>query len=283
MNERLRTVLVLGRVSNLPTVWSNCLAAWLLGGGGQWSRFVWLCAGATLLYTGGMFLNDACDQQFDRQYRSERPIVSGRISARTVWVAAFLFLFSGWLLILPLGQTARLLAAGLAAVIVIYDVIHKQTVLAPLLMAACRFLLYLVAGAAAQGRIGPGLWWPAGALAFYIVGLSYLARGESTKPLAIRWPLPLLFVPLITALVSGPRQDRTFWMVLAGQGAWVLWCLWGTKSAVRVFLRQGVAGLLAGIVLVDWLAVTRLHSGLNLVFFSLFFLALVFQRVAPAT
>ena len=30
----LRTLLILGRVSNLPTVWSNCLAGWLLDGGG---------------------------------------------------------------------------------------------------------------------------------------------------------------------------------------------------------------------------------------------------------
>ena len=50
--RRLRVLLVVGRVSNLPTVWSNSLAAWLLGGGGAWGRFGLLCAGATLLYTG---------------------------------------------------------------------------------------------------------------------------------------------------------------------------------------------------------------------------------------
>ena len=33
---KLRTLLVLGRVSNLPTVWSNCFAGWLLAGGGLW-------------------------------------------------------------------------------------------------------------------------------------------------------------------------------------------------------------------------------------------------------
>ena len=65
----LRTLLVLGRVSNLPTVWTNCLAGWLLGGGGDWTRFAWLCAGATLVYVGGMFLNDAFDAEFDAQGR----------------------------------------------------------------------------------------------------------------------------------------------------------------------------------------------------------------------
>ena len=61
----MRTFLVLGRVSNVPTVWTNCLAGWLLAGGGEWTRFAWLCAGATLVYLGGMFLNDAFDAEFD--------------------------------------------------------------------------------------------------------------------------------------------------------------------------------------------------------------------------
>src|SRR5437899_1088645 len=65
----IRTLLVLGRISNLPTVWSNCLAAWLLAGGGPWSRFAILGTGASFLYTGGMFLNDAFDVEFDRKYR----------------------------------------------------------------------------------------------------------------------------------------------------------------------------------------------------------------------
>src|SRR5213594_1545943 len=34
-----RTLLILGRASNVPTVWSNCLAGWLLGGGGSIGRF----------------------------------------------------------------------------------------------------------------------------------------------------------------------------------------------------------------------------------------------------
>src|SRR5213075_1303788 len=80
----LRTFLILGRVSNLPTVWSNCLAGWWLGGGGNSGMLPFLFAGVTLLYLGGMFLNDAFDVEFDRQHREERPIPSGRISLATV-------------------------------------------------------------------------------------------------------------------------------------------------------------------------------------------------------
>ena len=55
LSEKLNAWLVLGRVSNLPTVWSNCLAGCWLGG---WNRPgpVLLLFGGTLLYTAGMFL-----------------------------------------------------------------------------------------------------------------------------------------------------------------------------------------------------------------------------------
>src|SRR5262245_63623198 len=90
--RQLRTLLILGRVSNLPTVWSNCLAGWILGGGGELFklplpdliRLAVLTAGATFLYVAGMYLNDAFDEQFDSQHRPERPIPSGAIRAATV-------------------------------------------------------------------------------------------------------------------------------------------------------------------------------------------------------
>ena len=66
MIAKCRTLLLLGRVSNLPTVWSNCLAGWLLGGGGEWWRLGLLSCGATSMYVGGMFLNDAFDAAFDK-------------------------------------------------------------------------------------------------------------------------------------------------------------------------------------------------------------------------
>ena len=54
-----RALLVLGRVSNLPTIWSNCLCGWLIGAGYMgiepidWRMIVWVGFGATALYLGG--------------------------------------------------------------------------------------------------------------------------------------------------------------------------------------------------------------------------------------
>src|SRR5580765_6736151 len=102
----LRTLLVLGRASNLPTVWSNCLAGWLLGGGGEAKTFALLCVGASFLYTGGMYLNDAVDARFDTQYRRERPIPSGTIQAQTVWLFSAGWLAAGMLILAMTGRTS---------------------------------------------------------------------------------------------------------------------------------------------------------------------------------
>ena len=101
----MRTWLVLGRISNLPTVWSNCLAGWWLGGGHQIHNLPLLLVGATCLYVGGMFLNDAFDANFDTQYRRERPIPSGAVSAALVWQTGFALLAFGVFCLFLLNRT----------------------------------------------------------------------------------------------------------------------------------------------------------------------------------
>ncbi len=189
---QLRTLLILGRVSNLPTVWSNCLAAWLLNSGQAWNNFYVLTFGATLLYIGGMFLNDAFDEGFDRQFRKERPIPSGQITTRAVWWIGSTLLLLGWLLLSLTGKSAAIISPLLVGAIILYDAVHKRTVFAPLLMAACRFLLYVVAASATMRAVSDVVVWRGLALAAYITGLSYLARSESAQGITRRWPLLLL-------------------------------------------------------------------------------------------
>lgn len=175
----LRTLLVLGRVSNLPTVWSNCLAGWLLGGGGDWWRFGLLCAGATCVYVGGMYLNDAFDTQFDQQHRSERPIPSGAISSSLVWRLGFTWLAAGVAALFLLGPVPAALTVGLSLSVLVYDAIHKIFAFSPVLMAACRFFLYLVAATATGNDLTGLAVWSALALAAYIVGLTHLAKKKA--------------------------------------------------------------------------------------------------------
>jgi hypothetical protein len=280
----LHTLLILGRVSNLPTVWSNCLAGWIISGAGELRRLLLVCGGATFLYVGGMFLNDAFDAEFDRQHRPERPIPSGAISASAVWRWGFAWLLLGLLLLYFVGKTAVFLGVTLALCIVVYDAIHKAVVLAPLLMAACRFLLILIASSAgADGIIGLS-YWTALVLASYIVGLSFLARKESAPSALQYWPCMLLLAPMVLAVVidRGPFQRRG--LILVGLLlCWVLYSLRFTYWSSQVNIGRSISGLLAGIVLVDLLATSGLFVTDNLAFVGLFALALLFQRFVPAT
>src|SRR3954463_7659749 len=173
--SRLRALLVLGRVSNLPTVWSNCLAGWWLGGRENSQTLPYLFTGATFLYVAGMFLNDAFDAEFDRQYRQERPIPSGAISQRAVWLWAFAWLMLGLACLAKCGRSTVLLGLILSVCILVYDATHKRIAFAPLVMGQCRLLLYLVAASAGADGINGWAVWCGLALAFYIIGLSYIA------------------------------------------------------------------------------------------------------------
>jgi len=81
----------LGRVSNLPTVWTNVMAAAVLARVPVASMGVVAVALAcSLFYVGGMFLNDAFDHEFDARVRPERPIPSGLVSAGVVFAVSTL-------------------------------------------------------------------------------------------------------------------------------------------------------------------------------------------------
>lgn len=280
----LRTLLVLGRVSNLPTVWTNCLAGWLLGGGGEWSRFAWLCAGATLVYVGGMFLNDAFDAEFDTQHRRERPIPSGAISRESVWLWSALLLAAGTGMLGWLGREPAILALQLLVCVVLYDAYHKSLDWSPVLMASCRFFLVLTAAAAGVRGVGGLAIWTAVVLGCYIVGLSYLARRESAPGLIRYWPLVFLAAPLVLAFIvnDGFFREKAL-LASAIVALWALRCLRPAFWQSPPDIGKTVSGLLAGICLVDLLSVADQPPQVSVAFLACFVLALVFQRFVPAT
>jgi hypothetical protein len=279
-----RTLLVLGRASNLPTVWSNCLAGWYLGGGGYMSGFVLLCLGATCLYTGGMFLNDAFDVEFDRQHRSERPIPSGAISLGEVWGFGVGWLVLGTVLLAFFGWPTAILTGLLVVSILVYDAVHKAIAFSPFLMALCRFFLFLTAASASDEGVTGLAIWTSLALALYIVGLSYVAKTESTRGPLRYWPCLLLVAPILLAYLVNQGEHRSRSLILSALlSIWILRNLWFTYWPGKRNISRTVSGLLAGIVLVDLLALAGGDIFVLLIFTLLFAAALLFQRFVPAT
>ncbi len=275
LNEKLCAWLVLGRVSNLPTVWSNCLAACWLGGWNRPGPVLLLFLGGTLLYTAGMFLNDLCDVEFDSEYRRERPIVSGALNRRAVFFATAGLFVLGIACFAMIQARSGWFALGLMLLIVAYDLTHKRIGLAPILMAGCRFLLYLTAASVGLNGITPRAFAFAIAIGIYVAALSYLARGESRKASASDGFWLLLIVPI---LFIGDFSVRAVLCCLP-----LILCIGWARNAARAQIRSAISLLLAGIVLVDLIAISTSSAPLIVVFLVLFGVTLLFQKYVPAS
>ena len=291
---RLGLYLRLGRVSNLPTVWSNCLAGIVLAGGTpQPLPLLLLMLALTLFYTGGMFLNDAFDEAFDRVHRPERPIPSGKLPAAEVYALGFLLLVAGGLaLALPAwagGESPRpaaLLGGGLlAAVIVYYDWRHKADPLSPLVMACTRALVYLIAAAGVAWPLPGAVWGGIAVMLGYLVGLTYAAKQEHLLALSSFWPLAFLAAPFLYTL-GLLWQGAVLPIVLyAGFLAWVAYAVSFLLRKEGRSIPRAVVSLIAGISLLDAVLILHVQPGSPwaLLAVAAFALTLLGQRWVPGT
>jgi 4-hydroxybenzoate polyprenyltransferase len=246
------TLLRLGRVSNLPTVWTNVLAATALAGSDPWSPRTGVALMAmTLFYIGGMYLNDAFDRSIDARERPSRPIPAGEISAATVLSAGYAMLAAGVGLMSLFGFAPGLAGLGLAGAIVLYDLYHKHNPISPIVMGLCRALVYVGTALIASGMVSGAVLAGAVALLAHVAGLTYAAKQESLDRIGNMWPLAVLAVPLITA--SGA--------LMAGLPAIAAWFGLATADALAIAalkkrtrpgsVPRAVSALIAAISLVD--------------------------------
>jgi UbiA prenyltransferase family len=280
----LGTLLRLGRVSNLPTVWTNVIAATALAGGDPLSQRAALALLAmTLFYVGGMYLNDAFDREIDARERPGRPIPAGAIAAATVFAIGFGLLGAGLALMALCGWPA--LAAGLAlcGVIIFYDLHHKGNPLSPVVMSLCRLLVYLGAAAATVGSVPAAVWVGGLALAAHVIGLTYAAKQESLNRVERLWPLAVLTLPLLIAVpaVVGHWWVALFWVALAAANWLAVEKLRRRETSDAV--PSAVAALIAAISLVDALLVAPASLAAAAVCVCGYAATRLAQRLVPGT
>lgn len=285
MNPTLRTHLALGRVSNLPTVWSNALAGAALAGAGLGGgASLALMLALSLFYTGGMYLNDAFDAELDAQERAARPIPMGEIRRGAVFLLGGAMLAIGIALGFLVGSGAGFVGAALAITIVLYDWLHKRTELAPLLMGACRFLVYLMAALAA---VGPVFAATIGALGLFahVVGLTFAARQEAYDRLDRAWPLLVLALPLLIALGFAVAGGGWLgFLLLAAYAAWGAYSLRFLFRKQKGDVPRAVIGLIAAISLYDAVLIAAMGLPVLAIIAALGFPAvLLLQRIASGT
>lgn len=279
MDSKLRGWLILSRGSNLPTVWSNVIAGWLLAQGlrlpplgteywkqapdsPDWGSLLLLLLGVSLTYVGGMILNDAFDARWDAERRSTRPIPAGLIDVRDALRAGWGALAGGFVLTVAAAPAGTRLAVTLVALllalcVIIYDRWHKGVSWAPAVMGLCRALLPLVGFLV----VGESVFFPPLADSDWIIfahmfalwlltyAITLVARHEATGGGAGRWVEALLFVapaPLFWAV-------SFFWQWMLLWSAVYVW--WLVRSNRRHPLPGGVgdrvADRLASMPLID--------------------------------
>jgi 4-hydroxybenzoate polyprenyltransferase len=283
---------------------------------------LWLLLGGSLIYTAGMILNDAFDARYDREHRKERPIPSGRVTLSSAWGVGMGMLAIGAALCWLAADACGWLVLALVAAVLIYDAYHKPWPGSVFVMGACRTLLYLVAGSAAfehyywQWHLI--LVVKAIALGAYVVGLSLVARSEaggSTGGRAMRWlgwfglALPVLvgLVIFVASLIAGPASavgTTRGWVNICGVkladlydppgpwhqlalvvalGALIARSLMIMRANPPSSIGRAVGLLLAGIVVVDGLAISPVAPLSSIAIAACVPLLLLWQRKIAAT
>lgn len=291
--SRWRLYFRLGRVSNLPTVWSNCLAGVILAEGSLTPEIlVPLWFSLSLFYTGGMFLNDAFDHAADRLEKPGRPIPAGLIGLGEVFAAGFAQLGLGLLLLAVPGLVLDAMprpeplagGLGLALLVVYYDYRHKKDPFGPLVMGLTRGAVYLIAAATAATAFFAPVWWGVAVMVAYLTGLTYAAKQENLRRVKNLWPLLLVAAPFI---YSFPVAAGLGW----GSLIYLFFLAWVAYALSFLLRRQGrnfpraVISLIAGISLLDamLIAATPGMEGWALIAAGGWVLTLLLQRFVTGT
>lgn len=279
---RISAYLKMSRLSNLPTVWTNILAAAVI----SQSELpeITLYVALSLFYIAGMLLNDALDASFDQQHRQERPIPKGVVSSIEVfWSSTFVLIVANAILWWRAfsQQSYPVIVGGLAlsGAICAYNIWHKKYSWSFLWMALCRISVY-----------GITFFWltssfvlPSTIIIFalglgsYILGITFLASKEEKTdrpPIlgVIFLTLPILFglgyVQSTLAVVS-----LLLLLVAVGCAIWIAY----SKNIPTVY---AILILLSGICLWDAFLIACFTQDISLWYTAMgcFFLTALGQK-----
>jgi 4-hydroxybenzoate polyprenyltransferase len=288
----LGLALRLGRISNLPTVWTNVLVGVMLCGGSHADpRLALLVLALSLFYVGGMFLNDAFDRGFDAKHRPERPIPSGQVSAQEVFIAGFGLLALGMAGVAlasrgPEGTPAWpavAAAAALAVAIVFYDAHHKGNPLSPLIMGLCRVLVVFTAAFTLTTLLPATVMLAATALLCHLIGLTYIAKQEHLDRIGSLWPLGFLALPVLYGFVLALSAPAV-WALLALYAGVLVYSLNLLRRRARGDVPRAVVTLIAGMSVLDGVMLAGSgHVVPAVLAVAAFLLTLILQRWVSGT
>ncbi|MDG2128101.1 MAG: UbiA family prenyltransferase [Fuerstiella sp.] len=273
------TVMTWLRLMRLPTVFTaltNVLCGFIVSSSERSLpdilalKYFWLLLLSSAgLYLGGMVLNDVFDAELDARERPERPIPSGRISKKAAAVFGTLLMLTGITAAGLAGIFAETEPVGvcialiLAAVVILYDAVLKNTGGGPFGMAGCRFLNIML-GAGCAGSWDAVWSGPqvdiAAALAVYVFGVTWFARNEAGDSSRLTLSSGLA-VALAGIGINTWTAVRVMSVQPAAQGAVIALCLIAGNVGLRCgqaiqvnqsrLLQKTVGFMLLNIIFVD--------------------------------
>ena len=319
MSDKTKALLATGRVSNLPTVWCNCLAAtlivlspWLISQSvadeiKTFSSFaslgLFFIIISSLFYVGGCFLGDYYDIGFDEKNKPDRPIPSGVLSSKLVYTLGLLQMGLGFILsiftpslLFETANTKLLIYPALLLIFVInlYSRYHKKSLFIGLpFIGLCRFFLVIFGAAASYMLISHGkeetlysfaslpVILFASAVCIYTISFASVARKESSDS-PITWRNTLRYTMLLLPLMilfTNPTFDPLTVVAILIYGFWLMNSFRFIDSNKGKFVSQ----CLAGFCLLDACFVAQYGWEWLVTCLVLFLFARQLQKIAPAT
>jgi 4-hydroxybenzoate polyprenyltransferase len=286
-SRKSKAILASARVANLPSVVSNVGLGSSLGyimtpfkdqkTDNILVDFALLSTAGVLLCICGNLLNDFHDREWDSKHRPERALPTGLFQPKSFLLSAIICGLVGIFLAFIASPRSGGIAVFIASSILIYTVWHKRSVWTVLPMALCRALLPVMAmlplldfpDETRTLALTPSMsihidgWLyeslalmvPFSALFLYLCGLTLHARNEALGightggGWMAKFTL-MLSIPTM-ALFWVASSPWVAWFAMVPVGAWLAYSM----TRHRKPLSTHVSALLAGIPLLDWVAV----------------------------
>jgi 4-hydroxybenzoate polyprenyltransferase len=268
-------ILQLMRLPNIFTAMADVAMGFLFVKGdadlADWWVLGLLLAASSMLYVGGVVLNDVVDRELDAVERPHRPLPSGRVTLTAACIFSGILLLAGialgWTAALAVGKLLPgIVASLLLACILIYNGLLKTTLLGPPTMGGCRMLNVLLGMSVAGGAFAAENWLVAGGIGLYIAGVTWFARTEAERsnrlPLAAAATVMMAGIALIAWVPRwmGPerilpilRNDPRGWYVLMLlMGVMIGWrCVAAIAKPDSLWVQRAVAHAVLSLIMLD--------------------------------
>lgn len=276
-SQQLHALAATARIANIPSVVSNVWLGIALGAsatGGHadgtvyWQAAILGIAGGCL-YLAGNFLNDWADRGWDAERRPERGLPQALFPAGFYLCTALASGALGLAAAAVIDRKCVLVALMIGLSIALYTRVHKRAAWSVIPLGWCRALLpvlgFIGETSAESGdhpaRLTAALLACSGGLFLHVMGLSLSARRESfAGPPSLPAGFARGIFPVAAAVVffaSSQCLELPLLPCLLGllpYGLWIALCL----TVFRHPVAKHVSNLLAGIPLVDWIALLPL-------------------------